>query len=110
MESSYLMITTTVSSKQDAAMLAQELVGKRIVACAQIEGPITSFYWWQDMLEQEEEWRCVFKTAAALYERAEELILKVHPYEKPQIVAFPIVRGSAAYLWWITEEVWTRES
>ena len=105
MESNYLLVVTTTDSRRDADILAQALVEKRLAACAQVEGPITSTYWWQGKLENGEEWKCSFKTTAALYTELETELSQIHPYDTPEILAFPIIHGSREYLSWMDEQL-----
>ncbi len=48
---------------------------------------------------------CLAKTTRGAYEAVEAAIRKVHSYDEPEIVATPIVAGSAGYLAWIDESV-----
>jgi periplasmic divalent cation tolerance protein len=100
-----IQVTTTTETKEDASRIASTLVDRRLAACAQVSGPIESVYWWQDQVEQSEEWVCSVKTRQDLYSLVESSIQQLHPYEVPQIVAVPVVTGSAAYLKWLTEQV-----
>jgi len=70
----------------------------------QIGGPIESHYWWQGKLESSQEWQCVAKTRADLYDKIEAAIKQLHPYDEPEIIATPITAGSAGYLSWIDSE------
>lgn len=79
----YIQVVTTTETKADARTIANTVVEKRLAACAQIIGPITSTYWWQGKVEVSEEWLCVIKSRQDLYERLEEVIREVHPYEVP---------------------------
>jgi len=101
----YIQIFTTTASKEDAKNISREVVQKRLAACTQIIGPITSTYWWKDQVEEEEEWLCIMKTANKLYGELEKLIKGIHPYEEPEIVAVPIISGSQGYLEWLEKEV-----
>ncbi len=103
--SEYVQITTTTDSKELAQKIAETLVEKKLAACAQISGPITSIYEWKGKVENEEEWYCVIKTRKNLYQEVEENIKALHPYEVPEIIALPIVEGNKAYLAWINEVV-----
>ncbi|NIM17255.1 MAG: divalent cation tolerance protein CutA [Candidatus Aminicenantes bacterium] len=105
MMSEYVQITTTTDSKELAQKIAETLVEKKLAACAQISGPITSIYEWKGKVENEEEWYCVIKTRKNLYQEVEENIKALHPYEVPEIIALPIVEGNKAYLAWINEVV-----
>lgn len=102
---SYLQVTTTLEHREDAERIARETLARALVACARIEGPFTSRFSWKAALESAEEWACVLKTTAAAYSQLERCIAGLHPYETPEIVALPIVAGSAAYLRWIDSVV-----
>ncbi len=97
----YLQVTTTLEQREDAERIAREALARSLVACARIEGPFASRFRWKGVLQSAEEWACVFKTTAAAYPQLERCIAELHPYETPEIVALPIVAGSAAYLDWI---------
>jgi periplasmic divalent cation tolerance protein len=71
----------------------------------QVVGPVASRYRWEGAVETAEEWQCLAKTTAALYPRVEAAIREIHSYEEPEIVAMPILAGSAGYLAWIEESV-----
>ena len=45
------------------------------------------------------------KSRKDLYDRLEEAILGVHPYDIPEIVAVPIVSGNPSYLQWLDKEI-----
>ncbi|MFK0045694.1 divalent-cation tolerance protein CutA [Streptomyces sp. NPDC090741] len=100
-----LTVLTTVDSAEEAAALARAAVQERLAACAQINGPVTSVYHWRDALETSEEWQVLFKTTAAAYPALEARLTADHPYGTPEIIATPVVRGSAGYLAWVAAEV-----
>jgi periplasmic divalent cation tolerance protein len=100
-----VQVMTTAGSEEEAGRIASLLVERRLAACVQVAGPITSRYRWQGEIEEEREWRCLAKTTRAAYEAVEAAIREVHSYEEPEIVAVPIVAGSAGYLAWIGENV-----
>jgi periplasmic divalent cation tolerance protein len=100
----YIQVFTTVEKREDADRIASSVVNKRVAACAQALGPIRSTYWWKGKVEQAEEWLLVMKTREALFSLLEKEIKAIHPYEVPEIIALPIVAGSASYLEWIDNE------
>jgi len=100
-----IQVVTTAATKTDAQAIATAVVGKRLAACAQVIGPITSTYWWQGKIETAEEWQCVMKSRQDLYDELEQAIRQVHPYEVPEILAFPVVLGSQDYLEWMDREL-----
>ncbi|HEU5142091.1 MAG TPA: divalent-cation tolerance protein CutA [Solirubrobacterales bacterium] len=105
----YLQVLTTVGSREEAGRIAAALVERRLAACVQMFGPIVSRYRWEGAIEEAEEWQCLAKTEAGLFEEVEAAIRELHSYEEPEIVAMPIVAGSAGYLGWVSAEVRARD-
>ena len=103
--SEYIQLSTTTEKKEEAEIISRQVVEKRLAACVQIIGPITSTYWWKEKVEQTEEWLCIMKSKRDLYKDLEQAIMSIHPYEVPEIVAVPIVAGSQSYLEWLEQEV-----
>jgi periplasmic divalent cation tolerance protein len=101
----YLQVLTTIDSEGAAERLAEALVERRLAACVQVIGPISSRYRWQGKVEHSTEWMCVVKTEAARYAELEAAIRELHSYEEPEVVATAIVAGSAGYLDWIGESL-----
>lgn len=101
----YIQVFSTVEKKEDAHRITKMVVEKRLAACAQIIGPITSTFWWKERLEEEEEWLLVMKTRDDLYAELEKAIKEDHPYEVPEILAVPVIEGNKSYLEWIEKEV-----
>ena len=99
----YVQVVTTTETKADAQAIANAVVEKRLAGCVQIIGPITSTYRWQEEIETAEEWLCLIKSRADLYEQLEQAILEAHPYEVPEILAVPVVAGSQRYLEWLED-------
>lgn len=102
--SSFLQVSTTFSRQTDALRIAELLVEQRLVACAQIVGPITSIYRWQGRRHRSREWLCLLKTRTSLYPRLEKELLRLHPYENPEIIATPVSAGSRQYFDWLRGE------
>jgi periplasmic divalent cation tolerance protein len=100
----FIQVMTTIDSKEGAQKIAETLVAKRLAACVQVAGPITSTYWWQGEMEIAQEWLCIAKTRHELYERVERAIGEIHPYDTPEIVVLPLITGNKRYLDWIIGE------
>ncbi|MBI2823307.1 MAG: divalent-cation tolerance protein CutA [Planctomycetia bacterium] len=101
----YIQVITTAETKEDAQRIAAALVERRLAACVQVAGPITSTFRWEGKVQTATEWQCIAKTRGDLYARVETAIRELHPYQVPEIVATPIASGSQAYLDWIDAEV-----
>ncbi len=100
-----IVIETTLGTRQDADKLAAALVDQKLAACVQITGPITSTYRWQGQIETSEEWRLSIKTERRYFEAAERAILALHPYEQPEILAFPVIAANAGYEAWVKDMI-----
>jgi periplasmic divalent cation tolerance protein len=104
MSQAYLQVTTTTDSRQEAAAIARAAVEERLAACAQLFGPMSSTYWWEEEIETAQEWMVLFKTTGLRFEELVVLITERHSYDTPEIIATPVVAGSADYLSWITDQ------
>lgn len=100
----FVQVQTTLDDRKDAENLIREVVERRLAACGQLVGPVESVYWWEDSIEETQEWLCVFKTVAGLAEDLEEFIIAAHPYDVPEVVVLPIVGLSESYGEWIENE------
>lgn len=100
----YLQVQTTTDSRPEAMELARVAVESRLAACAQVAGPMTTTYWWDDGIERAEEWLIMLKLPVDRYDELAALLTERHSYDEPEIVAVPILRGSPSYLNWITQE------
>jgi periplasmic divalent cation tolerance protein len=91
---------TTCSSKNDANLIAQGLLNKQLVACAQIEGPISSRYIWKGKIEQSVEWKITLKFNEDNINPVTESLTKLHPYENPEWVYWK-AQSTAKYANWV---------
>lgn len=99
-------ITTTVEFPEDAERIGSTLVGERLAACVQIDGPIRSIYRWKGVLEDTTEYRLTIKTAAALRDEAMRRVRELHPYELPEIIFIPL-ESTLGYANWVRENTGT---
>ncbi|GAA2219989.1 hypothetical protein GCM10010413_08610 [Promicromonospora sukumoe] len=100
----FCQVMTTVSTRADADRLARSAVEGRLAPCAQVEGPITSTFWWDGAVQVEEEWRVVLKTPSDRYEALARHIREQHSYDVPEIISLPILAGTPDYLAWMRAE------
>jgi len=105
MNSEFCQIQITFATREEAESTARMLVEEYRAACAQVTGPITSFYHWKGKMEQAQEWLLLAKTRLCVFDEIIEAVLAVHQYEVPQIVALPIVDMSPSYHRWLQEQV-----
>lgn len=98
----FCVVTTTVATETDAEALAREIVAARLGACVQIQ-MVRSYFVWEDQACAEPEYRLDIKTRRSLYSRIEAFIGARHPYDTPEILATPLLAGSARYLRWLAD-------
>lgn len=99
----FIQVLTTTETREGADTIARLLVEKRLAACVQIVGPVTSTYRWQGRVETAQEWQCLIKSRRDLFGEVEKAIRTVHPYEIPEIIATAILEGSEDYLRWLQD-------
>lgn len=100
-----LLVMTTVARAEDAEYLAREAVERRLAACVNLLPPMTSVYRWHGDVTREEERLVLFKTRADRFDALRDLLLEIHPYDVPEIVAVPLETGSDGYLKWLDDSL-----
>lgn len=99
------LLLTTAASREEAQTLAKELVSRKLAACVNIVGPISSVYRWKGEVERSEEFLLLIKTTAARKAAIEQALHELHSYELPELISFNIEDGLEGYLKWIAESV-----
>lgn len=97
-------VVTTTDSEGEAHKLAALLIEEKLAACAQVDGPIHSIYWWEGKAASEPEWRITLKTSAARYPEMADRLVNQHSYDVPEVLATEVVDGHPAYVQWVIEE------
>ena len=90
-------------SQEAAEALGRQLVEERLAACSNVF-PITSIYWWQEQLTEDNEVVCVVKTTLDSWDRLRDRAEVLHPYEVPCILKVE-VEANRAYEDWVRGEV-----
>jgi periplasmic divalent cation tolerance protein len=101
-ELSFAIVTTPL---ENAESLAKALVEKRLAACVQVTAPVTSYFWWEDEVQTEEEVVLFLKTDRQLKQEIEEVLAQLHPYEVPELLFLPVRDGLERYLSWMGDEL-----
>lgn len=96
---------STVATASDAERMARALVERGLAACVNIVPGVVSIYRWQGEVQKEHEFLLVIKTRAEALEALRATLVSLHPYEVPELVAWPIAAGHEPYLRWIDDSV-----
>ena len=97
----YTLVMVTASSREEAEKIATTLLERKLIACANILGPVSSRFWWQGKIDSAEEYMIFMKTKRELFDQVADNVKQLHSYEVPEIIALPIVEGAKPYLEWI---------
>jgi len=98
----YIVIFVTAKDKEEAEKISQLLLKERLIACANIVSPVTSFFHWVGKTEKAEECLIVMKSRRDLFAQVAEHVRHLHSYEVPEVLAIPIVETSKAYMDWMS--------
>lgn len=99
------LLLSTATSREEANTLASELVSRRLAACVNILGPVSSIYRWQGEVEHSEEFLLLIKSSEAQVSQIQEAIRELHSYKVPELISFTIESGLESYLAWIAAAV-----
>ncbi|MDX9842319.1 MAG: divalent-cation tolerance protein CutA [Aquabacterium sp.] len=98
-----LAVFTTLPNAESARELAQMLVERGLVACAQID-VVDSIYRWDGAIQHDQEHRLMLKTTSERYPALEATICEHHPYELPAVYAVPVSQALPPYAEWVTAQ------
>jgi periplasmic divalent cation tolerance protein len=97
------VVMVTVGNSEEALTIARTLVEEQLVACVNIVSGIRSIYRWKGAICDEQEQLLIMKTRSELFPALQDRIRKLHSYEVPEIISFPIAAGLPDYLNWVVE-------
>ena len=100
----YIIVTTLCNKEALANKIIDILLEKKLVAGAQIS-KVHSKYWWNNKLEECDEYKLEFRTKESLFGKIETEIKKIHNYEVAEISYIEIKDGSKAFLNWIDSNI-----
>jgi periplasmic divalent cation tolerance protein len=100
-----IFLQTTCATPEEAERIARHLVDQRLAACCGISTPVKSIYRWRGAVEDAQEYVLTVKTRRDLFDRVSAAIRTLHSYEVPELIAMPVVAGSAEYLEWMDREL-----
>ena len=99
----FVVVLVTTGSAEEAERLGRTLVEERLVACANVIGPIRSIYRWEGAVEEAAEHLLLLKARAADAGPLADRVRVLHSYDVPEVLALPVCAGSEAYLAWLAE-------
>jgi periplasmic divalent cation tolerance protein len=91
---------TTTTQRNEADRLAKGAVEAGLAVCAQVDGPMTSYYRWEGKLESAEEFRVWFKYLPDNASALAAWVHQHHPYSTPQWIEISAENVGEKYLSW----------
>lgn len=104
-EERFCVVLVTTASEEEARRIAELLLERKLVACANVVPRVDSRFWWQGKIDVASESLLVIKTKRSVLPELERAVRGAHGYSVPEIIALPIIWGSGPYLDWIAQEV-----
>ncbi len=98
-----LLALSTFPDQETARRISNELVTKKLAACANILPGVESIYRWKEKIESGNEILVLFKLSEDRQSAFQEKLRSLHPYDVPEIIFVPISSGLPEYLRWVTE-------
>ncbi len=95
------LIWCPFADEASAAAAAARLLDEGLVACANILPPMRSLYVWRGERGEAREVGVLFKTDAALLERATARLAEIHPYDTPAVLGWRADTAAPATRDWL---------
>ncbi|MBX3235907.1 MAG: divalent-cation tolerance protein CutA [Nitrospiraceae bacterium] len=99
-----IVVLVTAASQEEAEHLGQKVIERKLAACLNVVRDIRSLFRWEGRVNVETECLLIFKSSRKCYQELEQIIKENHSYSVPEVIALPIIAGSAPYLQWIRDE------
>jgi periplasmic divalent cation tolerance protein len=96
------VLLSTFPSEEIAIEVVKRLLAEKLCACANIL-KVNSLYTWKGKIQNDQEFLCIFKTTIHNSARLRQEIIKLHPYEVPEIVELEMKSVARDYLRWMAE-------
>jgi len=96
----YYIVITTVDNDEQAQKIIDAILNKKLCACVN-SFQVTSQYWWEGKIQKHAEIILLIKTLREKFHELQNTIKENHPYQVPEIIALPIIKGYTKYLAWL---------
>ena len=100
----YIIITTLCNKEEIANKIIDTLLEKRLVSGCQVT-KVHSKYWWNNKLEECDEYKLKFRTKESKFSEIKNEIKKIHNYEVAEISSFEIKNANKEFLNWMDENI-----
>src|ERR671932_1775057 len=98
-----VIIMSTFPTEEVTVEVASKVVRAKLCACVNFT-KIRSIYSWHGKIEDQPEFIALFKATVKSAKKLKKEIIKLHPYEVPEIVELKMTDVSKPYLSWLYAE------
>jgi periplasmic divalent cation tolerance protein len=98
-----VIIMSTFPTEEVTVEVASKVVRAKLCACVNFT-KIRSIYSWHGKIEDQPEFIAFFKTTMRSAKRLKAEIVRLHPYEVPEVVELKMSDVSNPYLSWLNAE------
>lgn len=98
-----LLFYITYPDKKTCEQISKQAVEAKLAACTNMF-PINNVYFWENKLEEEQEWVGILKTSDHLEDKLASFIEEIHPYDVPCIIRYS-VDANKSFEDWILQSV-----
>ncbi len=98
------LVLTTFPDVEQARKVAHQLINAELAACVTFLPAALSVYIWKGKPEETEECLLLLKTTAERFKDLYTELLKIHPYEVPEVISFDADFCHPDYAKWVKEQ------
>lgn len=95
-----IIVFITAGSEPEAERIGRCLVDEHLAACVNL-APVRSLFIWEGKPEDAREILLICKSRRSSMGKLVQRVKELHSYSVPEIIALPIIDGSAEYLSWV---------
>lgn len=99
-----VVIYVLFPSAGEAHDACRTLLAERLIACANRMAPGISHYEWQGEMQAQEEHPVIIKTTADKADAVMARIAKLHSYDVPAILQWPVAQAHPAFADWVGKQ------
>ncbi|HIQ50571.1 MAG TPA: divalent-cation tolerance protein CutA [Nautiliaceae bacterium] len=95
-----VLVFSTINCNKKAKEIAKKLIELKLSACVNITTKITSIYYWEEEIVEDDEFLMIIKTTNEKIDKLVKTLKELHPYEIPEIAYFN-ANSQKDYLDWL---------
>jgi periplasmic divalent cation tolerance protein len=99
------VVYMTTGDSTEARAIGKALIESKLAACVNIIDAMQSLYRWEGKLQEDRETVLIAKTTQEKVEDLKKMVVSLHSYDCPCILAFSVSNGHGPFMKWIADQV-----